>query len=312
VNQTQLMAAGLPGKAKLARLDEARAAAEQVREVAQALGATAQGQTAAQLSRPSSPEVSRWLEAQRGAPTPAVIDPEREARQAQTRQAVRAAEARPQQPTLDLLRSGVTVSTGRAAAQPPTKQAPVRRRAPHPARPVPRPAGAPPPTAAQVAARRAHAARTRAFAFLRHAGLIEEAEHLLAIEERVHAGGRPARYHAALSTRLLLEGVADRCFPARAGSWTNRSGETFAVGRANVGNRLIAFVEDALGPGLWNADKEHLLFIARVDTVVRFGGRGPHRIRTADEGERHLLSLLEVLDLLARAYVVTLSASATA
>lgn len=113
---------------------------------------------------------------------------------------------------------------------------------------TPRVATPPRPTAVAVAQRRTHGARTRVFAFLREAGLIEEAEHLLAIEERVHAGGRPARYHAALSTRLLLKGVADRCLPARVEPWTTRDRRRFEAGESNVGNRLVAFVEATLGP----------------------------------------------------------------
>jgi hypothetical protein len=75
-----------------------------------------------------------------------------------------------------------------------------------------------------------------------------------------------------LSTRLLLEGVADHCSSARDGLWTSCDARTFRVGRKNVAARPIAFVEAALDAEIWNEAREHQHFIARIDTVSRFGG----------------------------------------
>lgn len=142
--------------------------------------------------------------------------------------------------------------------------------------------------------------RERVVTFLIVAGRDQELEHLKAIEERLSAGTLPAQHHAALSTRLLLEGLADYCFPPCEGSWQDRFGDTHKIGKRNVSNRLAAFVDLHLRPHL--STQEHRLFAATLDTVSDWGGRGPHIVYRPIEAARFLIRLLEVLDVVSRAH----------
>jgi hypothetical protein len=150
-----------------------------------------------------------------------------------------------------------------------------------------------------IAARQARSRRETAVGLLVVTGLDEEREHLEALEERLSVETRPAQYHAALSARLVLKGLADHCFPARAEVWRDRYKRSHQVADENVGNRLAAFVDQRL-PDLPN--EEHRLFIATLDTVIRWTGRGPHRIIRQGEGDLFFLRFLEILNVVARAY----------
>lgn len=152
----------------------------------------------------------------------------------------------------------------------------------------------------RIAATRIVTIRERVVTFLLVADLRDEAAHLNAIEERLSVGSTPALHHAALSTRLLLQGVADHCFPARSGHWHSQGGGQHKVGPQDTGNRLIAFVESSLGAE--HTSEEHRLFIALLDTVKRFSGRGPHRIYNPEESNLYFLRVLEVMDHIARGY----------
>jgi hypothetical protein len=128
-----------------------------------------------------------------------------------------------------------------------------------------------------------------------------ELQHLLELEERLTKRTMPAMFHAALSTRLLLQGVADHCFPAQPDKLEDRFGRLHEVEEGNVGNRLAAYVDRRFGKLI--SDEEHRLFIATLDTVVRWGARGPHRIYDDAEAERFFLRLIDVLDTVGRAYL---------
>ena len=153
----------------------------------------------------------------------------------------------------------------------------------------------------RIAATRIASIRERVVTFLMLADLRDEAAHLNAIEERLSVGSAPALHHAALSTRLLLQGVADYCFPARSEHWHSQAGGQHKVGSQDTGNRLVAFVESSLGPE--HSSEEHRLFIALLDTVKRFSGRGPHRIYNPEEANLYFLRVLEVMDHIARGYL---------
>jgi hypothetical protein len=316
VNQTQLMAVELPAVADRRRMSEAQAGAEQVREISRVLAAIPQRRTAAQLTRLTPAELRRAGEPGATVSGAVGIAHGSAAQQMQARRIVDAAlGAGRERATLDLLKSPPVTAPAPSPRRRglPVEPLPRRQRGPAPAPPpAPGSSGAPVPTADRIAQRRMHGARVRVLTFLARAGLHEDREHLLAIEERLHHPGAPARHHAALSTRLLLKGVADHCFRPRAEPWISRSGRRFEVAEKNVGHRLIAFVEGSFGAAAVGDDIELRLFVAQVDALARFGGRGPHRIYRPDEGERHLLRLLEVLDRVAWVHrTATLPAPAT-
>jgi hypothetical protein len=148
-----------------------------------------------------------------------------------------------------------------------------------------------------IARQHARTARETAVTFLEISGLKEELEHFLALEERLTVGTRPAQYHAALSTRHLLKGVADSCFVAREQPVLDRFGKPHPVLIENVGNRIAAFVDERAGL----SNEEHRLFIATLDTVTRWAGRGPHRIYPR-EARNFFIRLLDVLEVVATAY----------
>jgi hypothetical protein len=158
--------------------------------------------------------------------------------------------------------------------------------------------------AGAIAQQHVHRVRTRVLGFLWRAGLNAQIEDLQALEERLTVGTRPALQHAALSTRELFLGVADHCFIAREKPWVDARGNPRPVEQANVGNRLIAYVEGWLGTGAGSKDQEadFRAFIAIIDTLNRWNGRGPHRIRDLEEGGRFLIRALETLDLVGLAH----------
>jgi hypothetical protein len=188
-----------------------------------------------------------------------------------------------------------------------TKQRPVtaprRRQVVRPAAPqaVPKPVRRDPQEIGEVIALRvARTTRQTAIGFLESLSLTEELEHLLALEERLTVGSKPAMFHAALSTRLLLSGVANLCFPPKDGHFEDRFGRRHEVKQENVKNRLAAFVDVRLRSGL--SDEEHRLFVSTLDTVSRWCGRGPHRIYHPLEAQQFFLRLLDVLSTVSRAY----------
>lgn len=151
-----------------------------------------------------------------------------------------------------------------------------------------------------VAQQRTRFAREEAIRFLQATELHRELEHLGAIEERLTAGSWPAQHHAALSTRLLLRGVADRCLLPSDQPVMDRFSRPHPIEEKNVGNRIAAFVDNRLRSGL--SDEEHRLFVATLDTVARWSGRGPHRIYARGEAEVFLLRLFETLAMVSRAF----------
>jgi hypothetical protein len=186
----------------------------------------------------------------------------------------------------------------RAVARVPAKQGePARNLRSKPARPK---SVNPPIVGEVIAARKAKTTRQFATSFLHLAGMKRELEHLLELEERLTKRTVPAMFHAALSTRLLLQGVADHCFPARQERLADRYGRMHEVGQGNVGNRLAAYVDRRFGKSI--SDEEHRLFIATLDTVVRWGARGPHHIYDDAEADQFFLRLLDVLDIVGKAY----------
>jgi hypothetical protein len=130
-------------------------------------------------------------------------------------------------------------------------------------------------------------------------GLDAALEHLEAIEKRLLDGGRPDRLHAALSASLLLEGMADRLFPARDEPWVCRFEREHEIGVENVRNRLTAFAEPLLKT---QSTIEHKLFIAEFDYVGRWTGEGHHVVFTQDENAEAFRALLKVLATIARAH----------
>jgi len=150
------------------------------------------------------------------------------------------------------------------------------------------------------AARSARLNRKTALALLRVAGLNFEREHLISLEARLAAETIPDQHYAALSARLILKGLADHCFPARTQAWVDRSGRRHEVGAEHVKNRLNAFV-DAHLRSILTVD-EHRFFVAQLDTVQEWSGRGPHLVRHQREGPQLFVRLLEVLSVIARAY----------
>lgn len=144
--------------------------------------------------------------------------------------------------------------------------------------------------------------RQMVMTFLEETDLEEEREHLEALEERLRTGHAPARTHAAVSARKLLLGVADRCFPARSDAYTCRFGCSHRVGSEEVANRLSAFVDERLSSKL--ETHEHKIFIAHLDYVFRWGGRGTHQNLSATEAVKAFVRLLEVLAMVSHAYGV--------
>jgi hypothetical protein len=182
------------------------------------------------------------------------------------------------------------------------KAAPVRRRPPVRRKKPAGPSGVKPQLVGEIIAiKKTRTTRQSVIAFLRLAGLREELQHLLELEERLTKGTMPAMFHAALSTRLLLQGVADHCLPPREGRLQDRFGRCHQVGQENTGNRLAAYVDIRFGKLI--SDEEHRLFVATLDTVIRWGARGPHRIYNEAEAEDFFLRLLDVLHTIGRAYL---------
>jgi hypothetical protein len=165
--------------------------------------------------------------------------------------------------------------------------------------------------AGAIAQQHVHRTRSRVLDFLRHAGLGAQIEDLKSLEERLSVGTRPALQHAALSTRVLFLGVADHCFPSQAQPWVDASGNKRPVEQSNVGNRLIAYVEAWLGTGSGSKDREaeFRAFVAVIDTLGRWNGRGPHRIRDLEEGGRFFIHALETLDRVGKAHRTALRLS---
>jgi hypothetical protein len=126
-----------------------------------------------------------------------------------------------------------------------------------------------------------------------------ELEHLRAVEQRLATGTRPDRLHAALSTNLLLQGLADRLFPARDGHWVCRFNKKHELGARNVSNRLSAFVDPMLRRRL--STKGHALFQAAIDYVFRWSAEGHHVVSTPREAAEAYCHLLRVLAAIAQA-----------
>jgi hypothetical protein len=127
-----------------------------------------------------------------------------------------------------------------------------------------------------------------------------ELEHLEAIERRLLDGGRPDRLHAALSASLLLEGVANRFYPPRTDrkSWTCRFKNSHELGAPDVKSRLHAFAHPFLEQ---RSTAEHKLFVAELDLVARWMGKGHHVVFTKSENEEAFIALLKVLATVAHA-----------
>lgn len=130
-------------------------------------------------------------------------------------------------------------------------------------------------------------------------GLDLELEHLESIERRLLDGGRPDRLQAALSASLLLEGLANKVFSPTEELWVCRFGKTYKLGPPNVKNRLHAFADRFLKQ---RSTAEHKLFIAELDLVSRWSGKGHHVIFTPGENAEAFCALLKVVATVARAH----------
>lgn len=126
-----------------------------------------------------------------------------------------------------------------------------------------------------------------------------ELEHLESIERRLLDGGRPDRLYAALSASLLLEGLADKLFPPTGEQWVCRFGKTYKLGPPNVKNRLHAFADRFLKQ---RSTAEHKLFVAELDLVSRWSGKGHHVVFTPRENAEAFCALLKVLATAARTH----------
>jgi len=130
---------------------------------------------------------------------------------------------------------------------------------------------------------------------------LEDAQqHFSAIEERLLTSTAPAHIHAALSASLLLKALADHLFPAQDDFWTSRFNSRHSLRSHHVGNRLSAFVDSRLRSHL--SPKEHRLFQATLDAVLRWTGEGHHVVLNPREVARSFRQLLEVLAMVARAH----------
>lgn len=130
-------------------------------------------------------------------------------------------------------------------------------------------------------------------------GLDLELEHLESIERRLLDEGRPDRLQAALSASLLLEGLANKLFPPTEALWVCRFGKTHKLGPPNVKNRLHAFADRFLKQC---STAEHKLFIAELDLVSRWSGKGHHVVFTPGENAEAFCTLLKVVATVARAH----------
>jgi hypothetical protein len=153
------------------------------------------------------------------------------------------------------------------------------------------------PVAAGFLARRR---RETVIAFFEAAELTSELEQLEAIEERLRTGSKPALVHAAVSARRVLQGVADRFFPARSGMYVCRFECPHNVGSGEVANRISAFVDERLRYEL--DTHTHKQFQGTLEWVFRWGGRGTHEECSATEALQGFLWLLEVMTMVARAH----------
>lgn len=153
------------------------------------------------------------------------------------------------------------------------------------------------PVAASLLVRRR---RETVVAFFEAAELTPELEQLEAIEERLRTGSKPALVHAAVSARRMLQGVADRFYPARSGMYVCRFECPHKVGSEEVANRISAFVDERLRFEL--DTHTHKQFQGTLEWVYRWGGRGTHEECNASEALQGFLWLLEVMTMVARAY----------
>lgn len=153
------------------------------------------------------------------------------------------------------------------------------------------------PVAASFLARRR---RETVVAFFEATELISELEQLEAIEERLRTGSKPALVHAAVSARRVLQGVADRFFPARREMYVCRFECAHKVGSGEVANRISAFVDERLRYEL--DTHTHKQFQGILEWVFRWGGRGTHEECNTTEALQGFLWLLEVMTMVARAY----------
>lgn len=156
------------------------------------------------------------------------------------------------------------------------------------------------PAGEAIARRAARSQRKEVVGFLYVAGLEEEIEELRAIEVRLRLGRERDLCHAAFSARMLLQGVADRLFPAQPGVWRDAQGHDHKVGPDAVLNRLSAFVQINLPPRMEPADRR--AFQGELDALMRWAGAGPHGARTRREAELAFTRLLSVLTTVANAF----------
>jgi hypothetical protein len=176
-----------------------------------------------------------------------------------------------------------------------------RRREPAERRPTPAPAPEvrPEEIGPELAQAMTRRHRQEAKGLLVAVGLDLELEHLVAIEKRMLGGGRPDHLQAALSASLLLEGVANRLFPARSEPWISRFGSKHEVGPENVRNRLSAFAEPVVSQ--WSTI-EHRLFISEFDLVGRWTREGHHVVFSPEENAEAFRAFLKILATVARAH----------
>lgn len=138
-----------------------------------------------------------------------------------------------------------------------------------------------------------HADRQDAEELLVVTGLELELEQFRVIAVRLLSGTRPDQVHAALSSSLLLKGLADHLFPPQEEAWESRFGRKHEVGAKDVANRLSAFVDLHLHSEL--TTQEHKHFQATLDCVFRWSGEGHHVAFTSKKAAEAFCQLLQVL-----------------
>jgi hypothetical protein len=175
-----------------------------------------------------------------------------------------------------------------------------RKRASRPVAPIAKPRLLPREVGEFLATGLIRADREEVLFLLQDAELVDAKQHFDAIEERLLADTEPSQLHAALSASLLLRLLADRLYPPRDEPWISRFNEKCPLEAKHVCNRLSAYVDDRLRSQL--STKDHRVFQATIDAVVRWTGEGHHVVRSPREVARAFRQLLEVLAMVARAY----------
>jgi hypothetical protein len=155
-------------------------------------------------------------------------------------------------------------------------------------------------TAEQIAARVIKRHRQAALSLLKLKRFTLELKELKAVDAGLRKGTKRSCKHASFNARNLMEGLADRLYPASTRVRRSRSKEEHSLGSNDHKNRLIAYVEERLEGKIESHDFK--VFVSAMDTVFRWTGSGPHGVYNREGAEHVYLRLLEALAVIARAY----------